>query len=267
MSSPQDDPALTSVSTLSDPVRAQLYDFVAGSREPVGRDEAAAAVGIGRAIAVYHLDKLVESGLLTASYRRPPGRSGPGAGRPAKRYARSGREFAVTVPPREYELAAHLLAQAVAADSGGASRAALRDAARQFGESAGAGHRAAAGEPAGAGDAARGRGDEGRGAAGRGDGGLGRGDAEPLAAALRAHGFEPWPGADGTVVLRNCPFRQLAARHRDIVCGMNLALIEGLVTGLRADEMRPVLDPRPGQCCVVIRAGQPSAETATTGAR
>src|SRR5215469_6448133 len=191
MSWPQDDPALTSVSTLSDPVRARLYDFVAGSREPVGRDEAAAAAGIGRAIAVYHLDKLVESGLLTASYRRPPGRSGPGAGRPAKRYARSGREFTVTVPPREYELAAHLLAQAVAADEGGASRAALRDAARQFGESAGAGHRAAAGEGGGAGDAARGQGDAARvpGEAGRnasdhgpvgagpGDAGRGAGDA------------------------------------------------------------------------------------------
>jgi len=283
MSSPQDDPALTSVSALSDPVRAQLYDFVAGSREPVGRDEAAAAVGIGRAIAVYHLDKLVESGLLAASYRRPPGRSGPGAGRPAKRYARSGREFTVSVPPREYELAAHLLAQAVAADQDGASRAALGDAARRFGESAGAGHRAAAAEAAGADDAARGQGDaargqgdaargqgdaaRGQGEAGRGDAGRGRGHAERLAAALRAHGFEPWPGADGTVVLRNCPFHQLAARHRDIVCGMNLALIEGLVTGLRADGMRPELDPRPGQCCVVIRAGQPPAEAATTGAR
>jgi predicted ArsR family transcriptional regulator len=274
MSASQDDPALASVSCLSDPVRGRLYDFVAGSREPVGRDEAAAAVGIGRAIAVYHLDKLVESGLLTASYRRPPGRGGPGAGRPAKFYARSGREFAVSVPPREYELAAHLLAQAVAADQGGASRAALRDAARRFGEGAGAGNRAATDEAGGAGDAARGRGDEGRGDAARGRqdaargrGEAGRGDAERLAAALREHGFEPRPGADGTVVLRNCPFHQLAARHRDIVCGMNLALIEGLVAGLRADAMRPELDPRPGQCCVVIRAGQPPADTATTGAR
>jgi predicted ArsR family transcriptional regulator len=249
MSWPRGDPALTSVGTLSDPVRARLYDLVAGSREPVGRDEAAAAAGIGRAIAVYHLDKLVASGLLTASYRRPPGRSGPGAGRPAKRYARSGREFTVTVPPREYELAAHLLAQAVAADQGGGSRAALRDAARRFGEGAGAGHRAAA-DPAGVGEADR-----------------SRGDAERLAAALRAHGFEPRPGADGAVVLRNCPFHQLAARHRDIICGMNLALIEGLVAGLRTDGMRPELDPRPGQCCVVIRAGQPPADTATTGAR
>src|SRR5215472_6290101 len=267
MSWPQDDPALTSVSTLSDPVRARLYDFVAGSREPVGRDEAAAAAGIGRATAVYHLDRLVESGLLTVSYRRPPGRSGPGAGRPAKRYARSEREFTVTVPPREYELAAHLLAQAVAADQDGASRATLRDAARQFGESAGAGHRATGGEAAG--DAGPGRGEAGRdrGEADRGDAGRCRGDTERLAAALRAHGFEPWPGPDGTVVLRNCPFHQLAARHRDIVCGMSLALIEGLVTGLGAEGMRPELDPRPGQCCVVIRAGRPPVETATTGAR
>jgi predicted ArsR family transcriptional regulator len=241
MSSSQDDPALASVSCLNDPVRGQLYDFVSRSPEPVRRDEAAAAVGIGRAIAVYHLDKLVESGLLTASYRRAPGRSGPGAGRPAKFYARSGREFTVTVPPREYELAAHLLVQAVAADRDGASRVALRDAARQFGADAGAGHRAVGSDSGGLGDTAR------------------------VEDALRAHGFEPWHGADGTVMLRNCPFRRLAARHRDIVCGMNLALIEGLVTSLGAGGMHPELEPRPGRCCVVIRAGQPRAETAKTG--
>ncbi|HEY2575160.1 MAG TPA: helix-turn-helix domain-containing protein [Streptosporangiaceae bacterium] len=242
MSPARDDPALTSVSCLSDPVRRQLYDFVAAHPEPVGRDEAAAAAGIGRSIAVYHLDKLVESGLLTASYRRPEGRSGPGAGRPAKFYARSKREFTVTVPAREYELAAHLLARAVAADHGGASQAALRDAARRFGEDAAARH-LAAGED------------------GDGD------DAGRVAAVLRAHGFEPQPAADGAVVLRNCPFHRLAAEHRDIVCGMNLALIDGLVTGLGASGMRPALDPRPGQCCVVIGAGQPPAETATTGER
>src|SRR5690348_18415442 len=99
----------------------------------MGRDEAAAAAGIGRALAVYHLDKLVESGLLAATYQRPAGRSGPGAGRPAKLYARSDREFAVTVPPREYELAARLLAQAVEADPSDRSRAALAEAARGLG--------------------------------------------------------------------------------------------------------------------------------------
>ena len=246
MSPAPDGPALTSVSCLSDPVRRQLYDFVAGHPEPVGRDEAAAAAGIGRAIAVYHLDKLVESGLLTASYRRPEGRSGPGAGRPAKFYERSKREFTVTVPAREYELAAHLLARAVAADQGGASQDALRAAARQFGADMAAQYLAA----------------------GPGADSASVADAARVTAVLRAHGFEPRPAADGAVVLHNCPFHRLAAEHRQIVCGMNLALIEGLVTGLGASGMRPALDPGPGRCCVVIGAGQPPAETTTTtGAR
>jgi len=124
---------LASLSSLDDPVRRRLYEVVCERAEPVGRDEAAAAAGGGRALAVYHLDKLVEAGLLTASYQRPPGRSGPGAGRPAKLYMRSDREFAVTVPPREYELAARLLVQAVEADAGGNSRAALLEAARRLG--------------------------------------------------------------------------------------------------------------------------------------
>ena len=94
---------------------------------------------MGRALAVYHLDKLVEAGLLTASYQRPPGRSGPGAGRPAKLYARSDREFAVTVPPREYELAARLLVQAVESDPSDKSRVALLEAARGSAPSSAAG--------------------------------------------------------------------------------------------------------------------------------
>src|SRR3984957_16874436 len=124
---------LAAVGSLGDPVRRSLYEFVAGSPGPVGRDEAATAAGIGRPLAAYHLDKLVSQGLLTASYQRPAGRGGPGAGRPAKVYARSGSEFVVTVPPREYELAARLLAGAVEADRSGASRAALHGVARQFG--------------------------------------------------------------------------------------------------------------------------------------
>src|SRR5260370_35179252 len=130
-------PGVAALRSLDDGGRGRLYEFVSGQAEPVGRDEAAAAAGIGRPLAAYHLDRLVELGLLTASYQRPRGRGGPGAGRPAKMYARSGREFAVTVPPREYELAARLLAQAVESDRGGASRAARDEAARRFGPRAG----------------------------------------------------------------------------------------------------------------------------------
>ena len=214
---------LASVSSLDDPVRRRLYEVVRERAEPVGRDEAAAAAGVGRALAVYHLDKLVEAGLLTTSYQRPPGRSGPGAGRPAKLYMRSDREFAVTVPPREYELAARLLVQAVEADPSGRSRAVLLEAARRLGA-----------ELAGA-----------------------AGAAEDLEGALAGHGYEPSRGGDGVIRLRNCPFRQLAEQHRDVVCGMNLGLIEGILAGLGADGLRPVLDPQPGHCCVAIGADQP----------
>ena len=240
MSLSSDRPDLASLSSLDDPVRRRLYEVVTQRAGPVGRDEAASAAGIGRALAVYHLDKLVESGLLTAFYRRPAGRTGPGAGRPAKLYARSDREFAVTVPPREYELAARLLVQVVDSDRSGRSRAALREAAHQLGAELGSGFRPdALGQDA----AARTRPARTR----RRD--LDHQDVESV---LAEHGYEPSRGEDGVIRLRNCPFHQLAERHRDVVCGMNLALVEGLVEGLGANGWRPVLDPQRDHCCVAI---------------
>ena len=226
MSLPPGGPDLASLSTLDDPVRRRLYEVVTRQPGPMGRDEAAAAAGIGRALAVYHLDKLVESGLLAATYQRPAGRSGPGAGRPAKLYARADREFTVTVPPRSYELAARLLVQAVEADDSGECRAALRQAARRLGAELGRGYRAEADS---------------------------RGDVESV---LARQGYEPCRDDDGIIRLRNCPFHQLAERHREVVCGMNLTLVEGLVGGLGADGWQPVLDPRPGYCCVALGCEQ-----------
>jgi len=225
--------SLTAVSSLEDPVRARLYQIVAASPEPTGRDEAAASAGIGRPLAAYHLDKLVELGLLDASYQRPQGRTGPGAGRPAKLYSRSAREFAVTVPAREYELAARLLAVAVESDTAGRSRTALRHAARQHGANL-----ASQSRP-----------------------GVSAGQAAQ--ATLAGHGFEPWRDEGGTIRLRNCPFHQLAALHPDLVCGMNLALIDGLIDGLGASAIHAYLDPGPGRCCVAIAAEDPAAGTTT----
>lgn len=226
---------ISAVSSLEDPVRARLYEVVSESAVPVGRDEAAAAAGIGRPLAAYHLDKLVGLGLLRASYQRPAGRSGPGAGRPAKLYTLSGREFAVTVPPREYELAARLLALAVESDTAGRSRAALTVAARRYGLDLGTRFRQTRQD--------------------RDDNGA------AIAEVLRGHGFEPVQAEDGTVQLRNCPFHQLAARHQDLVCGMNLALIDGLVAGLGTSWLRAELDPLPGRCCVVLGTARPADTT------
>ena len=236
----EDDGGLAALSGLDDQVRRRLYRFVASHGGPVGRDEAAAAVGIGRPLVAYHLDRLVELGLLDASFQRAVGRRGPGAGRPAKVYVRSGKEFAVSVPPRAYELAARLLAAAVESDTSGAGRGALQKAAWRFGADAGMRAR----------DAGSGQ----------------ESDPETVVAALGAYGYEPWRGEDDAIRLRNCPFHQLVAQHRDVVCGMNLALIEGLVAGLSVSGLRPVLDPRPGCCCVAIGASEPIRVQPRTGA-
>jgi predicted ArsR family transcriptional regulator len=122
---------LARLAVLDEPARRRLYEYVRGSVEPVGREEAAEAVGIGRSLAAYHLDKLAEQDLLTTTYRRPEGRGGPGAGRPAKLYAAKG-EVSVSVPPRDYELAAELLAEA--AETGAAPNAVAARAGRRLGE-------------------------------------------------------------------------------------------------------------------------------------
>jgi predicted ArsR family transcriptional regulator len=159
-------------------------------------------VGIGRSIAAYHLDRMVEDRLLEVSYARRSGRTGPGAGRPAKLYSRSCRQFHVSLPARDYELAAQLLAEAVEADPSGAARSALEEAARRLGNEFAA-------------DIERRRPDQSA------------DDALPLLEEVLAErGYEPFHDEDGTVRLRNCPFDRLADDHRQLVCGMNLAVLD-----------------------------------------
>ena len=207
--------ALAALSHLVDPVRRLLYEYVTSRSGPVTREEAAAAAGIGRTLAAYHLDKLTEAGLVEAGYARPEGRGGPGAGRPAKHYVRVDRELSVSVPARNYLLMANVLAEAVAADANGAVHAAAARAARQIG-------RAAA-------------------------------DGSDLETALRGCGYEPVRTQDGGIVLRNCPFDQLSKSHVELVCGLNYDLIDGLLEGIGQGGGEAVLAPQEGQCCVVIR--------------
>lgn len=188
------------------------------------RDEAAAAVGISRKLAAYHLDKLAEAGLLEVRFERRSGRSGPGAGRPAKLYLRSARPLEVALPARNYQLLAELLADAVQADPSGAAGAALERAAC----AAGVENAIHADE-----DHRRPR------------------DAADAHAVLARHGYEPYDD-EGVTRLRNCPFERLAQTHRELVCRANLPLVEGLIQGRTARSLRAVLDPRPGRCCVAL---------------
>ncbi|UNN04954.1 helix-turn-helix transcriptional regulator [Rhodococcus opacus] len=207
---------LAALSNLDDPLRRRLYDYVTESDAPVSREQAAAAVDVGRTLAAYHLDKLADADLVTVSYQRPAGRGGPGAGRPAKLYTRATTEMTVSVPPRDYELLARLLVSSVEQDTSGAVRAAVNEAALD------AGKRAAA--------------DTG-------------GD---LLAALRGCGYLPHVDDDGRINLRNCPFHHVARDHLDVVCGLNLRLVEGAIAGSTQHDVHAELDPRPDRCCVVV---------------
>jgi predicted ArsR family transcriptional regulator len=222
---------IAGLATLNDPVRRSLYFYVISRTGEVGRDEAARAAGVSRTLAGFHLDRLAREGLLETSFRRLSGRRGPGAGRPAKLYRRSGHQLEVSLPQREYGLAAGLLATAIDTSGAPETRRALSRAARKTGKRIGADARAGAGARP-----ARKR------------------LIESTMAALAAHGYEPERAA-GEIRLRNCPFHALAGEHTELVCRMNLALIEGVADGLDLPGTRVVLDPKPGLCCVAVRLG------------
>lgn len=219
---------LAAVCSLNEPVRRALYDYVAAQSGEVSRNEAAEALGIQRPLAAFHLDRLVEAGLLEASFRRLTGRSGPGAGRPAKVYRRSSSERAVSLPPRHYGLAAELMAEALENAGNRPAGASLSRVARGFGHRVGEEVRARLSPRAGR---------QRRMAA--------------VAEALDRYGYEPRP--EGAALrMGNCPFHALSERHRDLVCGMNLSLLEGLVDALDESDLEARRDS--GSCCVTVAA-------------
>ena len=79
-------------------------------------------------------------------------------------------------------------------------------------------------------------------------------------AVLADHGFEPFADGSGVVILRNCPFDRVAKDYRDLVCGMNRSIMEGLVAGLHSAGIRAVFDPQAGRCCMTF-TGASAART------
>lgn len=220
------------IAALDHPVTQSVYRLLT-ERDEVSRDAAAQALALARSVAAFHLDKLVDAGLADVRFERLTGRSGPGAGRTAKLYRRSATEIGVSLPERRYDLAGELLAEAVERSShdgvpvDGALRRASTEAGRRIGEAAGV-------------------------ASGRVAGRAQRRVA--VVEALERHGYEPHVIA-GEVVLTNCPFHVLAEQHRDLVCGMNLELLSGVIDGAdAADVLEARLAPRPGYCCVRMKA-------------
>ncbi|WP_436771238.1 helix-turn-helix transcriptional regulator [Yinghuangia sp. YIM S09857] len=290
------DAALDAVAVLADPVRRALYRYVAAAGREVGRAEAAEAVGVQRTLAAHHLDKLAEAGLVDVAFARPAGRGGPGAGRPAKVYRPAPGEVSVSVPRRAYDAAGMVLAEALErlrADD------AVARAGREEGYAAGLPFRGrgAAGGPGSVAEqgvrlaeALRARGYEPEqvpGAPGAPDGvgeqggagdTYGGGAAAPVTAAPPPSGPSgPVPSAPppslaapsaatssaaprtGPLRLRNCPFHRLAEQFPPLVCGMNLALLEGLVDGADTPAWRPRIAPSGDGCCVVLEPVPPSS--------
>jgi predicted ArsR family transcriptional regulator len=218
------------VAALEEPTRRRLYAHVISQARAVTRDEAAAALGLPRTTAAFHLDRLADDGLLDVAFERRTGRSGPGAGRPSKLYRRSDRHLVVSLPERRYDVAGRLLAAALddAENSGDSPRAALDRRAHRLGTQLGEAARASGGEAS---------------------------DQDAVLRTLEQHGFEPRAEGSG-IVLGNCPFHILAQEYTDLVCTMNLCLLDGLLTGLGHTDLRAHLDRGPGRCCVRLEPCQ-----------
>lgn len=228
------DERITGVASLAEPQRRALYRFVVSRSDAVGKDEAAAAMGVARSVAAFHLDRLVADGLLTTEFRRLTGRRGPGAGRPAKLYRRAPGELTVSLPARQYDLAARLLAAAVrqATDTGTPVADALTRVANEQGRNLGAHARAEAGERPG-----------------------GSALLDAALAVLEDQGYEPRPDGD-EIVLANCPFHALVDEQRELVCGMNHDLLCGLADAIGDDVLTAHLEPSEGYCCVHLRPSE-----------
>lgn len=238
---------IDAIAVLQDPVRRRLYEYVAAQGREVGRNEAAEAAGVARTLAAHHLDKLADAGLLESGSRRLTGRSGPGAGRPAKVYTRAAVERSVSLPARDYRTAAELLAEA--AEQAGLD-AGLCAAARRRGEAL-RGSAAPCGSLEEAMEMLAARGYEPHlEVAGDAKGAEGAEETEDVEGAEGAAGAEDTP----VVRMRNCPFHSVAERFPPLVCGMNLALLEGLLGA--QGPVRARMDARPGECCVALKSSK-----------
>lgn len=215
------------VSALADPIRRALYHFVAHQPGAVSRDQAAAGLDIPRHTAKFHLDKLVDEGLLVPEFKRLSGRTGPGAGRPAKVYRRVRKEVNVTLPRRRYDLAGHVLADTLGRVKAGtpldqAIDDAVDNAANIVVES----------WPP-----------------------IESSDIDRMIGVLSRLGYEPRPEGsadDVAVQLTNCPFQQLSDDHSDVICPINRQFIDAVGRRLDCTEIRTTSVDRGTGCCVAL---------------
>jgi predicted ArsR family transcriptional regulator len=217
------------VGLLTDPQRREIYELVRSASSPLTRDSVVEQLGIGRPLAVFHLEKLAKAGLLKVSYARPAGRGGPGSGRPSKQYTASDVEIVAALPPRRYDLAGRVLARAAAEAATPELDRRMWAIATEEGRAVGSSHRSAG--------------------ARRGDGQL-----VWVAAVLADLGYEPRRRGP-TIRLSNCPFRALSSAFAEVICPLNQRFLQGVLDGLGASsDVYAILDSLPDGCCVTLRS-------------
>jgi predicted ArsR family transcriptional regulator len=208
---------MAALASLNDEKRRQLFELVASWQGPAGRDDVARATGIPRSTVSFHLDRLVQDGLLAVEFHKPPGKTGPGSGRPAKMYRRVADEIGASVPDRNYDLAGELMAAAIERSTAGGEPVADSLPAVAFRE-----------------------------------GGAMAESAEALEDFLVQAGYRPEPDGDGGFLLPNCPFHRLSDKHPGVVCTMNGAFLRGAATRFDGSADRIAPADLPGHCCARI---------------
>ncbi|MGH3192007.1 MAG: helix-turn-helix transcriptional regulator [Streptosporangiaceae bacterium] len=207
--------------------RARVLDLLRAAGRPLGVQHVAEQAGLHPNTARFHLDALVDAGLAT---REPQPRETPG--RPSMAYRAA--ESDGPTGQRRYRLLAEMLTSMIAGVMP-EPREAAAEAGREWGryltEQPPPYQRLDAGQA-----------------------------IEKLDSALAEIGFAPEAVAEGggyRLHLHQCPFREVAERHQDVVCALHLGLMQGVLEQLRAPVSAERLVPfaEPSVCIAELTTG------------
>jgi predicted ArsR family transcriptional regulator len=213
--------------------RAHVLDLLRAAGSPAGVRDIADQAGLHPNTARFHLDALVDAGLAA---RAPKERTTPG--RPSIAYRAV--EGGAPAGRRRYRLLAEMLTSLIAGmlpKPGEAAGEAGREWGRYLTEPPPPYQRLDAGEA-----------------------------VERLTATMAEIGFAPEAVTDGTqyqLRLRQCPFREVAENHQDVVCQLHLGLMQGALAQMRApvtaDRLQPFAEPSLCIAYLATRQNQASA--------
>lgn len=214
-------------SALGDPTRRAIYIAVRESGDPMTSSDIAALFSIHANVARHHLDKLAADGYLRITHRRQNGRSGPGAGRPAKCYESTSKEIDLHFPSRRADVLIELLLRIVARsgvdDLVSVAEAVGREYGREIASEIGTPDERGYDEA-----------------------------VKAVAEAMTGVGFHMSPDLDRHRLLTSfCPFGDAATGHPDVVCSLDRGMVGGLFEQL-SQGCEPVLFPSPSddEACI-----------------